>query len=86
MRISQRKAKKGVPIAATSKDSELVIWISDQREDGTEESHVFRMQCVSAQHATELAAAWYSAFGIRNAKNSFTTGLLLKDLEITCSL
>ncbi len=84
--MKMKRAKKGVPVAATSKDDELVIWISEQREDGTEQSHIFKMQCVSADHATELAASWFAAFGIRNAKNSFTTGLLLKDLEVACSL
>jgi len=41
---------------------------------------------VSESHAEELAAAANHAFGVRSAENSFTTGLLHRDLEIACGL
>jgi hypothetical protein len=68
------------PIAITTDNSSLVFWFF------ADEESIVKIPCVSEDHAEELAVLCHRAFGLRSKENSFTTGLLHRDLEIGCSL
>lgn len=69
-------------VAVKARGAFIVLWAVSSTGD----SVVTKLPCVSEDHATELAAVANRAFGIRSVENSFTTGLLHKDLEIACGL
>lgn len=75
-----RAAQEVQPVAITNDKENLIFWFL------AEEDSVLKIPCVSTEHAEELALACHRAFGLRTKENSFTTGLLHKDLEIGCSL
>lgn len=75
-----KAAKEVQPVAITSDKSDLVFWFL------ADEESVIKVPCVSDEHAEELALACHRAFGLRTKENSFTTGLLHRDIEIGCSL
>lgn len=74
------RAKEVKPIAITNEKTDLIFWFL------ADEESVIRVPCVSDEHAEELALACHRAFGLRTKENSFTTGLLHRDIEIGCSL
>lgn len=70
------------PVAAKASGRHVVLWLMS--EDG--ESTLTKIPCLTEDHAAELAVLANRAFGIRSVENSFTTGLLHKDIEILCGL
>ena len=70
----------GTPIAIRAEGSDLILWYS------TDVETIVRFPCKSEEHAAELVTFCHRAFGIRTKENSFTTGLLHRDLETICSL
>ena len=72
--------KDGTPIAIRAEGSDLILWYSAGDES------IVRFTCKSEEHAAELVTFCHRAFGIRTKENSFTTGLLHRDLEMICSL
>lgn len=74
--------KDSSPVVVKASGRHVVIWLV--AENG--ESSLTRVPCVSEEHAEEFAAIANRAFGIRSVENSFTTGLLHKDIEIACGL
>jgi hypothetical protein len=68
------------PAAVVIDGSDVVMWFDTNSND------VVRLSCVSDQHAKELSAAMHVALGLRSKENSFTTGLLHRDLEVICGL
>jgi hypothetical protein len=72
--------KIGTPIAIKAKGSDLILWYSADDET------IVRFACKSEQHAEELVIFCHRAFGMRTKENSFTTGLLHRDLVSLCSL
>lgn len=74
------RAEEVKPIAITNEKADLIFWFL------ADEESVIRVPCVSDEHAEELALACHRAFGLRTKENSFTTGLLHRDIEIGCSL
>lgn len=73
-------AQEAQPIAITNDKENLIFWFF------TDEESVIKVPCVSEKHAEELALLCHRAFGLRTKENSFTTGLLHRDLQIGCSL
>jgi hypothetical protein len=72
--------KDATPIAIRAEGRSLILWY-----EAGEES-IVRFECKSEEHAEELVIFFHRAFGIRTKENSFTTGLLHRDLETVCSL
>jgi len=70
----------GTPIAIRADGNDLILWFSTDTES------IVRFACKSEEHAAELVTFCHRAFGIRTKENSFTTGLLHRDLETICSL
>lgn len=79
--MSNDAATQATPIAVMSESADLIIWFA---ADGDE--RIVRLPCLSEEHAGELAKLCHRAFGMRTKENSFTTGLLHRDLEILCGL
>lgn len=76
------KAESATPVAVKASGKFVVLW--SVSEDGS--STVTKMPCISEEHAENFSSIANIAFGIRSVSNSFTTGLLHKDLEIACGL
>ena len=77
---NRQKEKVMRPIAVATRGSDVVMWFDTNSND------VSRLSCISDEHAKELVAALHVAFGIRTKENSFTSGLLHRDLDVICSL
>ena len=77
-----RTSTKCSPVAVRAQNDTVTLWVIEQ--DGT--SHVLEVPCVSDEQAALLEQVCHQAFGIRSKANSFTTGLLHKDLEMSCGL
>lgn len=76
------KAESVTPVAVKASGKFVVLW--SVSEDGS--STVTKLPCISEEHAENFSSIANIAFGIRSVSNSFTTGLLHKDLEIACGL
>lgn len=74
-------AVAATPVAILADADSLMLWFN-----AGENENLVKFKCISAEHAQELSLACHRAFGIRTKENSFTTGLLHRDIEIACGL
>lgn len=75
--------RSGEPIAVTFDRNAVLLWFASGYP---EKQEILRLPCASEEHAEALMAYCHVAFGLRTKENSFTTGLLHKDIETYCGL
>ena len=70
----------GAPVAIESSGSRVAVWVYNSAEPS--DACIYELNCKSEEAAQSLVESWRAAFSLRPPEQSFTAGLLSRDIEL----